>query len=369
MWLRCYLVHDAIIGEGRDRGGGRGGGRISIGHLAGVSLRELRFSRSAVCFPGYAREALAELLRDVDRRCSAAQRQPTARGPASTLDDEGKLASLEKAHAVATFGHYNTEQLDALDEQIQQINAELDPELDDTGGRPVQARREQLEKNLKGAEKERRNMIIALFACLKFETMKKFRMLGFLQKPPEAGQEFSDLLQAAMKERVRHARPHEPLEDTSHIEAANVAMLEVAMAFGWKSPFQQIGKEGELVQHKLDRALNVFIGVKNERGDKTFRCAKHGGKHDGVCCCPDTVKSAASKMEAEWHLRPYSTAEKKSGAQRKKGESESDDVKYKLNKVSGVWTTGLCVEPTLEAHERYSEFISEIKGKYEQEDV
>mmetsp|Transcript_18702 Transcript_18702/g.60448 ORF Transcript_18702/g.60448 Transcript_18702/m.60448 type:complete len:144 (-) Transcript_18702:118-549(-) len=83
----------------------------------------------------------------------------------------------------------------------------------------------------------------------------------------------------------------------------------------------------------------------------------------------DAPPSAACKMEAEWHLRPYSAAEKPSGAQRKKGESESDDVKYKLNKVSGVWTTGLCVEPTLEAHERYSEFISEIKGKYEQEDV
>jgi len=84
---------------------------------------------------------------------------------------------------------------------------------------------------------------------------------------------------------------------------------------------------------------------------------------------PHHCSALLSAASAEWHLRPYSAAEKKSGAQRKKGESESDDVKYKLNKVSGVWTTGLCVEPTLEAHERYSKFISEIKGKYEQEDV
>jgi len=34
-----------------------------------------------------------------------------------------------------------------------------------------------------------------------------------------------------------------------------------------------------------------------------------------------------------------------------------------------VWTTALCVEPTSETPERYSNFISEIKGKYEQEDA
>ena len=53
-----------------------------------------------------------------------------------------------------------------------------------------------------------------------------------------------------------------------------------------------------------------------------------------------------SAASVECHLRRYSTAEKKSGFRRNKGESGGDDVKYKLKEVKGVWTTGLVVEPT-----------------------
>ena len=50
------------------------------------------------------------------------------------------------------------------------------------------------------------------------------------------------------------------------------------------------------------------------------------------------------------------------------GESESNDTKYKVKATGGAWKTGLCVEPTSEAHERYSNFINAIKGKYVHED-
>lgn len=86
--------------------------------------------------------------------------------------------------------------------------------------------------------------------------------------------------------------------------------------------------------------------------DHLLRDLTANGSWSWTFCACRPAQPPASKMESEWCLRG----------------SQSDNVKYTLPKMGRVWTKGLCVEPTFEAHERYSNFISEIKGKYIYED-
>ena len=240
---------------------------------------------------------------------------------------------------------------------------------------------------MKEKEKEYRDLIKDMYACLKSDTtMVKFRELGFLRRPLDEGEGFSDHLRALRHERLMRKTPQESMQSLRHIETEREALLEVTMAFGWSDPFNQVGTEGKLNQSKLDAALANLVRLKKGRDTAAYKCKKHGGDHTGVRCCPDTVQSAASYLASEWFLWPESCTKKKSGAENRKkrreaemneaedagtedAEAEDDDIKYKLTVKSGHWTNGLGVEPTPAAHERYSKFIDAIKGKYDEEDA
>ena len=124
--------------------------------------------------------------------------------------------------------------------------------------------------------------------------------------------------------------PITSFEKNINKQAQNIALLEVALAFGFDDPFNQAdskSSKGSLDQGKLDLAHKNYLKVTSgPKVAENYCCKKHDGDHNGVMCCENVVMSAGAFLSENWHLRPTKIDLSRSDKKKRYEEERANDI-------------------------------------------
>jgi len=310
---------------------------------------------------------------DIDRMRDLEARKQE---PGGLTTDE--TLEYDKGHIVQTYGKFDVSILGELEARIEEL--EKKP-LEDG------ETKKQREAALRETQKAYRDAVNNIRESIQRGTQQAFRDLSFLNKPLTVAEDhggggaaatlkkrFSDLMQASAKASMRldiggggangddDILPITSFEKNINKQAQNIALLEVALAFGFDDPFNQAdskSSKGSLDQGKLDLAHKNYLKVTGgPKVAENYCCKKHDGDHNGVMCCENVVMSAGAFLSENWHLRP--TKIDLSRSDKKKGMKKSELTTFQLQEGFCPWS--YFAKPTFEAYERYRDFYFELRN-------